>query len=250
MAITLVGTQRISVSAAMGLAAIWIACLAAAVLVADVKVEHAALPAIPGALGAGLALREGDGWRLLTAIAVVPAALLGPEILAWTIAGVSTALFAGMAASRPAPLFSDPQRHLITCRRREQPATILVVDVPGLDSSQLRALQKSTRVSDSLAATRIPGGRRIYGVLDGDDIERAAVERRLTGILGDHAVFGWASFPADGYTLELLIERARPQATAGSRAQRLWPAGAQRQVILTEVALGSAEHANKEGATR
>jgi hypothetical protein len=250
MAITLEGTQRISVRAAMGLAAIWIACLAAAVLAADVEIEQAALPAIPGALGAGLALREGDGWRLLTALAIVPAALLGPEILAWTVAGASTVLLAGTTASRPAPLVADPQRHLVSCRRRGEPATILAVDVGKLESSQLRALQQSTRMSDSLAAKRIPGGRRIYGVLDGDDVDRAAVERRLAGVLGDHAVFGWASFPADGYTLDVLLEHARPRAEAGAEAPDTWPAEARRRGALHEVALPSADHGNRESAAR
>ena len=248
MAITLLGNERLGVGSAISLATIWIVCMGASVVVAGADVEQAALPAIPATLGAGLALKGGGGWRLLTVIALVPAALIGPDILAWTVAGVSTALFAGTAATRPAPLFSDPQRHLISCRRREQSATILVVDVPGLDSSRLRGLQKATRVSDSLDATRIPGGRRIYGVLDGDDVDRAAVERRLTAVLGDDAVFGWASFPQDGYTLELLIEHARSRVPPGS--QRLPSAGAHQQVVFTEVALRSAEHANREGATR
>jgi hypothetical protein len=250
MAITLEGTQRISGTAAMGLAAIWIACLAAAVLAAGVEVEHAALPAIPGALGAGLALREGDGWRLLTAIAVVPAALLGPEIFAWTVAGASAALLVGTTASRPAPVLADPQRHLDSCRRREQAATILVVDVRKLEWPQLMALQQATRVSDSLAAKRIPGGRRIYGVLDGDDVDRAAVERRLSAALGDQAVFGWASFPADGYTLDGLIERARPLAEADAEARGAWPAAAQRLGAVQQVALESADHGTTEGVAR
>jgi hypothetical protein len=198
MAKPMVGTEGIKVGAAIGLAAIWIACLAGA-------------------------------------------ALLGPEILAWTVAGTSAALLAGTATSRPAPLFADPQRHLVVCRRRDEPATILVVDVPKLEASQLRALQEATRVSDSLAVRRTPGGRQIYGVLDGGDVEHEAVERRLTGVLGRGAVFRWASFPTDGYTLDVLIEQARRRTAPAGAARPMWQGHAHVPSVLHDAALESAD---------
>jgi hypothetical protein len=238
---TVVGTEGMRVGTAVSLAAIWIACLAAAVLTGDAEIQSVALPAIPGALGAGLALRGVDQWRLLTAVALVPAAFLGPEILAWTVAGISGALLAGTATTRPAPLFADPQRHLVICRRRDEPATILVAEVPQLETSQLRALHDSTRVSDSLAVKRVRGGRQIYGVLEGGDVDRTAVERRLTGVLGRDAAFRWASFPTDGYTLDLLIEHAQPRAE--------WEGDAEIQGVFQEAARGHAlANAGRTGA--
>jgi hypothetical protein len=227
------------VGTAVSLAAIWIACLTAAVVAGDAEIQYAALPAVPGALGAGLALRGADEWRLLTALALVPAAFLGPDILVWTVAGISGALLAGTKTSRPAPLFADPRRHLVICRRRDEPATVLVVDVPQLATSQLRALHEATRVSDSLAVKRVRGGRQIYGVLEGGDVDRAAVERRLTGVLGGDAAFRWASFPHDGYTLDGLIEQARPR-TAAEDSAPAWEGDADVRDVLREAAL---EHA-------
>lgn len=240
MANTVVGPEGMRVGTAVSLAAIWIACLAAAVVTGDADIRHAALPAIPGALGAGLALRGVDAWRVLTAMALVPAAFLGPEILAWTIAGISAALLAGTATSRPAPLFADPQRHLVICRRRDEPATILVVDVPKLETSQLKRLHESTRVSDSLAVKRIRGGRQIYGVLDGGDVDRAAVERRLTGALGPDAEFRWASFPTDGYALDVLIEQAQPRSAPEDSLRPVWHGDAHVRGVIRKAALESA----------
>lgn len=110
---------------------------------------------------------------------------------------------------------SDFQRHLARCRRRGENASVLVVAL----SDEVRMSKDAVevlRMTDSAVIRRMGKRWELHALLDGDDVQRDVVEGRVRLALAASApVFGWATFPADGLTLEALFEHAR-SATAGA----------------------------------
>ena len=102
------------------------------------------------------------------------------------------------------------ERHIMRCRRRQEPASLLVVRVaaPGrIGPGRLRAC---FRLTDSVAITRTRYGYELVGVFDEDRLDRDALEFRLrTALDGMATCLSWARFPDDGVTLEALVDGAR-----------------------------------------
>jgi nucleoside-diphosphate-sugar epimerase len=82
-----------------------------------------------------------------------------------------------------------------------------VVKVPRLARAKLEATLAAFRITDSVAAA---DGNEIHAVLDGKNLDRDGLQRRLCQVLADVGpAFGWATFPDDGITLDGLVEQAR-----------------------------------------
>ena len=180
-----------------------------------------AAPAI-GVFAAGCALALLPGrlaGRLVTAVAMTPVAFAAtaPSI-AWVLAA---ALVAGVAATTERPLVArsqDLQRHLDWCRRREERAHVLVVAMPEAHDESDRGLLEAFRLTDNVSIVRRHDGCEVHAVVDDHRLSRDGLERRIVQEVGASARFGWAAFPDDGYTLEVLLERATAQLGDGAYA--------------------------------
>jgi hypothetical protein len=123
---------------------------------------------------------------------------------------------------------SELQRHLARCRRRGENASALVVTMSDpIGKNAMEAL----RITDSASVRRIGKRWELHAIFDNDDVPRRIVEDRLGRALGNSTpTFGWATFPADGLTLEALFEHARAAtrrdvpATAARHADDSWRA--------------------------
>jgi hypothetical protein len=113
----------------------------------------------------------------------------------------------------PAPAraaIGELDRHLARCRRREEPADVLVATIPGAGERTRQGLQACLRLTDSVEVRRARHGLELVAVFDGEDLDRDALERRLLVAAGGQDVrLGWARFPDDGLTLDALLEAAR-----------------------------------------
>lgn len=207
---------------------LWTVAAVAALAVRDT--HTLAAPAI-GALAAAAALALLSGrvaGRLVTAVAMAPVAFAAtaPSI-AWVLAA---ALVAGVAATAERPLVArsqDLQRHLDWCRRREERAHVLVVRLPDAHDESDRGLLEAFRLTDSVSILGRHDGCEVHAVVDDHRLSRDGLERRIVQEVGASARFGWAAFPEDGYTLEVLLERASAElgaeAPASSGLGRLDP---------------------------
>jgi hypothetical protein len=113
----------------------------------------------------------------------------------------------------PAPArvaVGELDRHLARCRRREEPAEVLVATIRGAgERTRIRVLT-CFRLTDSVEARRTRSGVEVVAVFDGGDLDRDALERRLLAAAGGcESRLGWARFPDDGPTLDALLEAAR-----------------------------------------
>lgn len=154
------------------------------------------------------------GARLLTSLLVasVPLAVIEPGATPWLLAGVL-----GLVASRTvgqgtkvAPAVDALQRHMMSCRRRGEHANVLVMAIEPATSRSIAALLAATRATDTFVVHRSRDGAELHALLDGDVPDREVVERRLAGRLDPDVgcAFGWAVFPDDGLTLDVLFEAA------------------------------------------
>ncbi len=196
-------------------ALVWAAAaIAALVLAAAVGSWAAVAAAAVGALVAVVALRGRPGPMALTAFALVPAAL-GPSAPAWTwvLAGGLVALAVSRGGRVVAVHMNDLERHLSWSRRRAERATVLVARLGPSDVQDPVALVESFRITDSVSLRRTPRGYDLHAVLDEKGLDREAVERRITDLAapvgGSPPRYGWATFPDDGVTLDVLLDLAR-----------------------------------------
>lgn len=105
---------------------------------------------------------------------------------------------------------SPLESHLARCRRRGESASVLVV---GLSRSPRKEALEELRNTDTAVVRRVGKLWEMRAILDGRDVPRDVVEARLRLPLAvSTPVFGWASFPTDGLTLEALFEHARAEA--------------------------------------
>lgn len=126
------------------------------------------------------------------------------------------------------------ERHIMRCRRRQEPASVLVLRIVAPARTGPAKLRACFRLTDSVAIARTRDGYELAGVFDEDEFDREALEWRLREALGGAAAcVSWARFPDDGLTLEILLEGARAAlpATVGPPARRsgalhLWAARA------------------------
>lgn len=191
-------------------ALISVAAFALAILVSHASVAAAALPA-GLALGASLiGLRWPVVGRLAAPAALVAAAVEPSTVLPWTVAAICLSF----AIEQRAAVISVPdlgalERCLERCRRRGDPATVLVLQVAA-DAVAVRNLLRTVRVTDSFVIRRFSDRFEVYGLLEECDVARACIEARFAASL--HGVtprFGWASYPVEGLTLDVLLEHAR-----------------------------------------
>jgi hypothetical protein len=199
-------SRSLTGSALGGLVLAWAAMFVAAVFLSDVP-PGAAVPAFALGISAMLAMVWMPRvWRVLMFVALL-VGLLGPAA-AWVVAAASLSLLvraqALMVRYEVAP---GPQLQLDRSRRRGEPASVLVVALPPNAADTRRALEV-VRITDALAVRQTAGQLQLYGVLEGV-APRTIIEQRLAQAAGDVApAFGWARFPEDGLTLEILVECA------------------------------------------
>jgi hypothetical protein len=206
---------------------VWLGALAAA-LIGQQAVNDAVIPIAAG--GAVIALSLIDAplpARILTAIAMLPVALLdSPPAWAWAASaaalGLATALVPRGAVPQAEPN-GDLRRHIAWCRRREEPAHLLLVPLSGIDEVEMSGLLESFRITDSVTLGRGAGDSELYALLDAHGFMREGLERRLEERFEGRR-FGWATFPEDGVTLQTLIEHARKAMLEGE--ERVSPARA------------------------
>lgn len=102
----------------------------------------------------------------------------------------------------------DLQRHIAWCRRREEPAHLLVVPLGRIDEQETRNLIRSFRSTDTVTLGRNGSKPELIAFLDAHRFVREGLEARLAERFGVRS-FGWATFPEDGLTLKTLLEHAR-----------------------------------------
>jgi len=196
-------------SRALAPVAVWAIAATAALAVTHAGASGALGIGIAGALISLTLLGGRLGGRLVAAAAMAPVAFAATApTISWVLAG---ALVAGVAASGERPLVArsqDLQRHLDWCRRREERAHVLVVLVPEAEAGNERGLLEAFRLTDSVAISHHQGRCEIQAVIDHHRLSREGLERRVIAAVGDQVEFGWAEFPEEGFTLEVLLERA------------------------------------------
>ena len=152
--------------------------------------------------------------RLLTALAMVPAATMGSgEVWMWAAAGVCIGLATSLVrpAAVPAAIASqsDLQRHLEWCRRREEPAHVLVVPFSDAQVPDPFQLLQCFRVTDSVALSRS---------VDGFSSMRSSTTRTSSGRdwrsgsasgAATASISAAATFPEDGVTIQALSSTLR-----------------------------------------
>jgi hypothetical protein len=159
----------------------------------------------------GLMALAPRGLRTFALLPAGAAIALAPAVAPWLLAAAFAQLALEARASRrlaPPGLDSDLQRALMRGRRRDDDMAALVAttdEPPGEDVGELLG---ALRVTDSYEVAATERHWELRAILEGTDLERDAVERRLSAVV--HGMrFGWAEFPGDGVTLEVLLEEAR-----------------------------------------
>jgi hypothetical protein len=204
---------------------VWLGALVLALAGMEL-VDDAAIPLAAGAAVIALSLIEAPlPARILAAAALLPIALLDstPD-WAWAAGAAALGLATGLMPRGPAPQSEangDLRRHLAWCRRREEPAHLLLVPLEGIDEEEVSGMLESFRITDSVTLGRGAGGTELYALLDAHGFIREGLERRLAERFEGRS-FGWATFPQDGVTLQILIEHARKAMLEGE--QRVSPA--------------------------
>jgi hypothetical protein len=108
----------------------------------------------------------------------------------------------------------DVRRHLARSGRRGERAEVVAIRCSTAPSRLAAAL----RISDSVCA-RVTADGSVHAlvVVDAQDFDRDAFARRLGAELRCYAVFGFARFPEDGGTLDVLGAHARASVLATMR---------------------------------
>lgn len=192
-------------------------CLSYSLTVLEVV---AAILATVAVVATAAAMRSSGRVRALTALAglsatgavVIALAELGePQlVVSLGLACLMVGILLGAAREqRDATADLELQRHLARCRRRGEAASALVVALP--DGAPMRKdVTEALRITDSAAVRRFGNRWELNAILDAEDLPRHIVEARLTETLTTSKPgFGWATFPADGLTLDALFELAR-----------------------------------------
>jgi hypothetical protein len=126
------------------------------------------------------------------------------------------------------------ERHVMRCRRRDEPAYLMLARVPVRSRATSVRLACCYRLTDSVAVARVGRHCEVVALFDDDGLDRAALEARLHAAAGVEPVVAWARFPDHGVTLEALLLAARMELRSlnGGAA---WPA--RGSVIATPAAV-------------
>jgi hypothetical protein len=161
--------------------------------------------------GVGLLAVAPRGLRPLAMLAAVGAVVVEPELIPWLLAAAFAQLALEARASRrigPPALDSDLQRALMRGRRRDEEVAALVATTDEPPGEGIIEVLDLLRVTDSYEVEATERHWELRAVFEGEGLQREAVERRLSAAV--HGMrFGWAEFPREGATLEVLLEEAR-----------------------------------------
>lgn len=180
----------------------------AAYLVAPWLVAVPALLAaiiVPAVIGGSTSARAWSGLLLLSA-AVVP---LAPAA-GWLVGATGAAV----VLQRRAPLRrgdseADLRRQIERCRRAETPAFAFVADVSDAAGVDAHSVRDTFRLADTVEVVHSGSRFHVRGVItDLAEFRPAGLGERLELELGTSVATGWARFPEEGLTLDLLLEHA------------------------------------------
>lgn len=211
-------------------APIWLVTAVLAIGLSHAQVAHVAVVA-GVALGPALvSLRWEAALRLAGVAALLGACVEPATLLGWTAAAVALSFAAVQhAGTVREPSIGELERYLERCRRRGEEATVMYLGMAA-SAAAVRRLLALARVTDSLVVRQARSRWEVYGLLEGVDVTRAAVEARFENALdGIVPVFGWASYPADGLTLDVLLDHARSSVAAEAASLVRGPAAASGQ---------------------
>lgn len=199
--------------------AIWAAATAVAITAGAVTSAGPEATALVGGACAVAMLRAAPVRMLVSLLALATlVGVDGESRVPWLVAGCALALAASFAApavaARGHASWDELRRHLSACRRRRDGAEVLVARMPGLVAPPPRELAGALRTADSVAVAQRGTTVELQAVVDSIDLEREGVEQRLRALFGPSVACGWARFPEDGLTLDVLLERAREGAPA------------------------------------
>ena len=153
--------------------------------------------------------------RPVAVLAGVVAVFFEPALAPWLLAAgfAQLALEAWMTNRiAPPPLDSDLQRALMRARRRDEDVAALVATAQKPPVADVAGVLGLLRVTDSHEIAMTDRRWELRAIFEGTAIDRAAIEKRLAEALPGLR-FGWADFPADGATLEVLLDQARADAS-------------------------------------
>lgn len=223
------------------------AAFAAAVLVSNADLLAAALPTV---VGFSLTL-AGKWWLPSHRIAPIAAIVLGVvepvDVLPWVVAGACVSIAVGSRPNPSAqPALDHVELHLARCRRRAEPATFMYLQEE--DPEAVRNLLGAMRATDSLTIRRSGRLWELYGFLEGHNHVPQIVERRFAEALTSATpTVGWATFPEDGVTLEVLLRCARRRATTEGAPELATDMRSSKSQFPREAAV-STPHSSPNGA--
>jgi hypothetical protein len=193
----------------------WALASAAAVLAVEVVSPLCGVAVVViAAVVATIALADRPVLCLAVVVGLAPA-LVVPTLaaLAWIVAGALVALAIAVDRPETAPRMDDLRRHISAARRRNERADVVVFALPTADLADYASLLASFRLTDSTAVTHVGRSFDVEVVLDHAGLDRDGIERRIASQLATCPLFGWATFPDDGVTLEALLATARGRRT-------------------------------------
>lgn len=161
--------------------------------------------------GAGLLAVAPRALRPLALLVAAGGVAVDPALAPWLLAAAFGQLALEARASRrlaPPALDSDLQRALMRGRRRNEEVAALVATTDEPPGDRVADMLGLLRVTDSYEVEATERHWELRAIFEGEGLEREAVERRLSAAV--HGMrFGWADFPGDGATLEVLLDEAR-----------------------------------------
>jgi hypothetical protein len=202
---------------------LWLTVALAAALLPLDPTQHIVV-AVAAALIAVL-LPQPASVRVVSALAMIPIGFADAPAWSFVAAGglLAMCLARSSAATVASPL-ERIQRHLEWCRRRNETSHLLWVHAPQIDRDTATAALDAFRITDAAALLHEgDGGEEIVAMVDDTSFEREGLERRLRAQVGKDAGFGWATFPDDGVTLDVLFHQARAAAVASTTVQPIRP---------------------------
>jgi len=180
-----------------------LATAAAGVVVALVLVRDSVLGRLAAALGIAVA-GVADG------LAPEAVLLIGAALVALAPVPRDVSRAAGAEAMQ----VDFVQRHLARARRRAERAHVLLMTFTSEEGVGMSEVMSFFRLTDSVSLRKRGSTTEVLAVLDDHDLDRAALQHRITAYLASEPQLGWASFPDDGYTLADLVQRARDRQAA------------------------------------
>jgi hypothetical protein len=203
--------RTVRVRAAARATWIWLGAVAAGLLMSSATPGVLALVAALGTL----ACMTRRPWTFVFPLGV--AALLDAEALPWAIAAAAITWRSSTPVAPPR-LDSEPQLQLMRSRRRNEPASVVVMRAPRTGPRPEAALWCALRATDGSEVLTDESRLELRAVLEDRDLDRSAFEERMRAALGTEQLdFGWAVFPADGVTLDVLVEAARSDLAPAAR---------------------------------